>query len=203
MDSRIFNFRVGTKLRAIKFTIFLGIACIIVPSIFIIASILTNPWFTITANAFSDLGAVTANNRWIFNCGMIVSGSLIFLFALGLAEMSENKVEVIGSAFLMMTAFFLIFIGIFYEGTAPHFLFSVLFFSEAGLSVLTWGLGMVMERRYDAGIAMIALAIIGTLGSLLISFPSIALLESFGISIMFVWVIIVIALMKGRMWREL
>lgn len=202
MESRIFNVKIGTGRRTNLLTIYLGILSIIVPSAFIIASVMGNPWFSIMKNAFSDLGAVTANMQWVFNIGLIVSAAVVFAFAIGLIEISENKVQVTGSAFLVMTAIFLAMIGVFYEGTSPHFLFSVLFFAEAALSVLVWGLGLLVQRSYVPGTAMVAMSLAGAVISVTVKFPSIALLEAFGIIIMFVWVIMMVVLIKGRLWRE-
>ncbi len=105
----------------------------------ILLAISRNPWFVFTENAFSDLGAASANTPWVFNVGMIMTGIMIVLFGFYLQEVIINIVSRLGSVSMMVTGVFLMLIGLFPEGTIYHFRVSVGFFGSGALTVVDLG----------------------------------------------------------------
>ena len=101
-------------MKALDFKRFIsfGLASGIIFWIVTILSIAANPWFSLTKNAFSDLGASSANVPWIYNYGLIVAGGVALLYSVSLMDWSTNKVEVAGSAFMFIAGIFLALIGV-------------------------------------------------------------------------------------------
>ncbi|MCP8304885.1 MAG: DUF998 domain-containing protein [archaeon] len=91
-------------------------------------SIALSPWFSWTDNALSDLGV--SGVAPIFNSGLIVGGTLAFLFIVGLARMERaNRLGLLGSVVLMVSTLSLIGIGVFSEAFRPiHFYLAVALF---------------------------------------------------------------------------
>ena len=154
----------------------------------IFASIQRNPWFVFTEHAFSDLGGPIATDAWLFNNGMIITGLMIVLYGVYLVHESFNKPMTVGAAFLMITGVFLTFIGMFPSGTKHHYFVSVWFFTQADLSILAWGMGLIGEKKDGQGKLFVALGIMGPLLAVIIPWPSTAVVETFGILIMNIWV---------------
>ncbi len=60
-----------------------GLSSIIVPLIFIIASLKLSPWFSWYSNALSDLGHATMSSAApLFNLGLLTSGALLIVYAI-------------------------------------------------------------------------------------------------------------------------
>ncbi len=157
----------------------------------IFLAISRNSWFVFTENAFSDLGNPAANDPWIFNYGMMLNGLLVLLYGLYLVYVSFNKRGSVGGAFMMITGVFLILIGCFPEGTRHHTFVSYWFFIQGDLSILVWGLALIQERRWRReSWVFLLLSTLGPLGAVLIPWPSIAAVETYGILLMNTWVII-------------
>ncbi|BAB66611.1 DUF998 domain-containing protein [Sulfurisphaera tokodaii] len=173
-------------MRILKYT---GFISAILAWIIIFASISLNPWFNFTKNAFSDLGGPFAKDPWLYNYGLIVVSLFAFLYAVFLAKVNGNKILIIGSAFVMVAAIFLALIGIYHEGTYPHLFVSTWFFIQFDIAILTYGIGLLMERR-KLGIYMIILFIIANVVAGVIKWPSSATIEAWGISIIDIWVIL-------------
>ena len=160
----------------------------------ILLAISRNPWFVFTENAFSDLGAASANDPWLFNVGMILTGVMIVLFAVHLFEVSINKISRIGGASMALTGLMLMMIGFFPEGTPYHYMVSVWFFSQGALTVLIWGLALMREetwRKY--GQIFTVMGITGPIIAVIVPWPSTAVAEAYGILVLNIWV----ALMTG------
>lgn len=153
-----------------------------------------NPWFVFTENAFSDLGATSANDPWLFNMGMILTGVMIVLYAFHLLETSINKLSRVGGASMALTGLMLMMIGFFPEGTPFHYTVSVWFFSQGALTVLIWGLALIGEtpwRKY--GLIFTFMGIAGPIIAVIVRWPSTAVAEAYGILVLNLWV----ALMTG------
>lgn len=139
--------------------------------IVILISAYLNPWWSLTSQAFSYLGASGPNDPypWVYNyVGMVPSGLLILAFSYYLYRISRNRTEKIGSLHLTLAALLLVGIGIWHQGPGPyppgtsadlgqnlHDLFSAWFFLQALLAGLTWGVGLRKEQRRPLGLAMI------------------------------------------------
>jgi hypothetical membrane protein len=174
----------------LKFARFTGILAAIVFLVVIFASKCNNPWFTLTKHAFSDLGGPSAENPWIFNNGLEVTGLLALVYSITLIVESKNKVETVGGAFMFTAAIFLALIGLYPSGTPPHSFISTWFFAQADLAIATWGIGLVLRGRKSLGILSTAIGIFGPLSANAIRWPSTAALEAYGIFLIDVWVFI-------------
>lgn len=62
----------------------LGILSAVMAYPFIMVSIFLSPWFNFYDNALSDLGNIARNRSvaYVYNSGLIITGSLVSLFAL-------------------------------------------------------------------------------------------------------------------------
>jgi len=166
-----------------------GIVAAILAWLVIIASVSINPWFVFTKNAFSDLGGPAATDPWLYNYGLIAVAIFTFMYGAYLAAINEEKIEVIGSSFVMVASIFLALIGIFHEGTYPHVFVSTWFFVQFDIAILTCGIGL-LTRMKKLGISMILLFLVATLVAVVVPWPSAATIEAWGISAIDVWVII-------------
>lgn len=160
----------------------------------ILVSISRNSWFVFTENAFSDLGGPLARDPWIFNYGLILNGFLIILYGVYLVKVSFNKMSSIGGGSMIITGMVLILIGLYPEGTGLHYFVSIWFFTQADITILTWGLALIDKPDWrKRAILFLLLSTIGPIIAWVIPWPSIAVAEAYGIGIMNIWVI----LMRG------
>jgi hypothetical membrane protein len=117
-----------------------GISGIIAPPIaftLILLAIAYSPNFSWTENALSDLGVQERVTAVLFNTGLIISGVLAILFAIGLFTfLQENILGRIGASVFVLDAFALTAIGVFPENVELiHFYASVTFFALFPLSM--------------------------------------------------------------------
>lgn len=159
--------------------------------VFILASIQRNPWFVFTEHAFSDLGGSMATDAWLFSGGMMLTGLMIVAYGRYLVKVAFNKSTTVGAAFLMITGVFLALIGVFPSGSQHHYFVSVWFFAQADLSILAWGAGLHGGKQDRLGKLFIGMGILGPVLSYVVPWPSVAVVEAFGILIMNVWVALV------------
>jgi hypothetical membrane protein len=171
-----------------------GFAAVFVSWFFIATSIALNPWWIghFTTGALSELGTPSEQVRypWVYNLGLIITSFFAFIYSTSLAYLSSNKVQVVGSSFFMVSSLFLAMIGIFHGGTYPHVFVSTYFFVQADISIITWGVGLLLKDRNPA-ILMLLVGLLGPVLSQLIPFTSSAEVEVFGILLIDVWVFIV------------
>ncbi|ASJ00317.1 DUF998 domain-containing protein [Thermococcus gorgonarius] len=99
-------------------------------------------WWRLTDNAISDLGKVGLQHNWLLNVPLVLTAVLAIYYAAGLLEKARNKVEKVGIWVLVAGFVFLALIGIFPEGTSPHYYVSWGFFLTAGFGLLIAGVGM-------------------------------------------------------------
>ncbi len=141
-------------------------------------------WFRFLGNAFSDLGGSKAIHPEVYNVGLIVTGILLIIYSAYLYLVSEHKMETVGSAFAFIAGIFLMFIGIFHEGTKPHVFVSSWFFTQMDLSIIATGLGMML-RGLRMGKAILLIGILAPIIFIAIAlttgWPSVASGEAFGI----------------------
>ena len=142
-------------------------------------------WFRFLGNAFSDLGSNRAFHPEVYNVGLIITGILLIIYSAYLYLVSEHKMETVGSAFAFIAGIFLMFIGIFHEGTKPHAFVSSWFFAQMDLSIIATGLGMML-RGFKAGKAILGIGVLAPTAFIVIAFtvgwPSVASGEAFGIA---------------------
>lgn len=82
---------------------------------------------------------------------------------------------------MFVAGIFLSLIGLFPSSTKPHDFISLWFFIQIRLSLLPATLGMVKDRRIIHSLVLWVLIFVGPLGAIFIDWPSVALLEIFGV----------------------
>lgn len=151
----------------------------------ILLAISRNPWFVFTENAFSDLGAASANDPWLFNVGMILTGVMIVLYAVHLFEAGVNKLSRVGGTSMALTGLMLMMIGFYPEGTPYHYTVSVWFFSQGALTVLIWGLALIREKAWRKyGYIFTFMGLAGPIIAVIVPWPSTAVAEAYGILVL-------------------
>lgn len=168
---------------------YMGLAAAVLAWIVIAVSISVNPWFDLFEHALSDLGGPQASSPWIYNLGLIAVALVVLIYSIYLVYVSTNKMEVVGSAFLVIAAIFLALIGVFPAGTRPHTFVSTWFFIQMDLAIACWGIGLVLRGVIRVGYLFITLALVSPILALAIDWPSIAVQEIFGILIIDLYVV--------------
>jgi hypothetical membrane protein len=180
----------------IRFGIYIGVFAGFYVWVVILCCALTSSWWVFTQSSFSAFGTSSAyggsdTQPWIYNdAGMIPTGLMLMLFSLALTAYSKNKVQVMGSSFFFMAGAFLVLVGVYHGGTKPHDFVSEWFFIMAFISIITWGIGLLLGggRRY--GFAIVALAILSIMIAAVVNWPSVATAEAFGVAAIDVWLVL-------------
>lgn len=178
-----------------------GVAGAILAWVAIYFAINHNPWFVFTEHAFSDLGGPIAEDAEIFNNGLIVLGGLFILYALTLIWDANNKVETVGGAFALMAGIFLALIGVYPSGTSPHTFVSIWFFVQADVAITVWGIGILLSGWDVFGLVFTCIGIVGPLIAVVATWPSIAMVEAYGITLIDVWVVLMLRVHYVR-WKK-
>lgn len=110
----------------------------------VLLAVANSPWFNWTRNALSDLG-VRGFSSLLFNSGLVIGGTLMTVFALGLVEVMKGSVlGRLGAFILVLDGAFLTAIGIFPETFgAVHLYVSAAFFALIPPSLIPLGVAMV------------------------------------------------------------
>lgn len=162
-------------------------------SIFI--SICLHPWFSLTENAISDLGALNIKYNYILNYGLVTTGVLGFIYFLGLSNYIENWIWRLGIAITLLADIFLILIGVFPEGTPPHYPVSIGFFSIFAIALFTSSTALILKKNMIGWIFFIIDVIGVILGYLSLNiFNGAAVAEFIGIVIIVSWIYMTIYL---------
>ncbi len=130
-----------------------GILTPIIAFTCILTAIALYPQFSWTENALSDLGVVEGATSTIFNGGLVISGILALVFAVGVNNyLKESLTWRIGAFLFALDAIALMAIGAFPEHTAPHFPASLAFFALFPLAMLFIGTALIRkgERKMAA-----------------------------------------------------
>jgi len=161
---------------------FCGVVAAILAWIVIALAVSRNPWFNVFKHALSDLGDLKgANDPWIYNVGLIVTGVITCIYSLYIAYTSNNKVLVFASALLFVAGIFLALIGVYPAGTRPHTFVSTWFFIQMLLAIIAIAIGFTVEKALLHAAILWIISVIGPLGAILIKWPSVALQEIYGI----------------------
>ncbi len=149
-----------------------GVSGVLTPLIaftFILLAIACYPQFSWTENALSDLGVQEGATAVLFNTGLIVSGILAILFAIGLFRfLQENPFGRVGALVFVLDAFALTAIGVFPENVKPiHYYASVILFTLFPISMLFLGTAFLRTSNrklaFFTFIAAIVAAIVWTI----------------------------------------
>ncbi len=167
--------------------IYFGLVGSLVYWSFVLWSIAMNPWFSFWNNALSDLGAEKANDPWIYNIGLIIASPFVIVFSYYLISISENKMQAGGSLYMGISAIFLALIGVFHGGTRYHSLVTKCFFIQFFLGAIIFGMSTIGCMR----IATLVIIILMVLGVFVV-WPSVAMVETYYISLIMLFNIFVI-----------
>jgi len=142
-----------------KVLIYSGLFSPIVAYTFIFSAIISAKTFSWTNNALSDLGIPDPWNNYmvplLFNTGLIISGLLFSLFAIGFILSRKSLLGKVGGVFLFLDAISLMFIGVFPENIFEwHFFFSVMFFTLLPITL------MILTAEFYVNMKNIDLALI-------------------------------------------
>lgn len=157
--------------------------------------------FQFIGNALSDMGRVGLEKNYVFNGGLILSGITGTVFALFLSSRLVGHEKIPGGVFIG-AALFLICIGLFPEGTGPHFFFSVGFFLLSLVSIL--GLGVLfLKRKKHIGIFSIAGALLSTFFAFVPRWEGVAIPEAIGAFFICCWMIVLACLLwRNNIWNQ-
>lgn len=172
---------------------FTGLLAVLLGWCTIALSLLRNPWFRVFEHALSDLGGLSATDPWIYSTGLMVTGSMASLYALYLAYTSRSKASVYASSFLFIAGVFLVLIGVFPSGTRPHVFVSTWFFVQTWMAMATSTVDFLIRREKVPGFTLLILTVLGPTLALVIDWPSVALLEIYGVVIINVYIAVLTA----------
>lgn len=169
--------------------IWFGIIALVSIVAWIAMAWLVNPWFDFYTGALSALGSPGATDPWIYNVGLMFTAVLIVVYSAGLMLYNRNRIEDIGSSFLIVAAVFLALIGIYHGGTYPHDFVSTWFFIQADMAIFVWGIGAFFHRKI-MGVYSVGIGLMATIIAYGLNWPSSAELETFGTSAIALWVVL-------------
>ncbi len=153
------------------------------------AILINRSWWRLTDNAISDLGKLGLPHNWVLNVSLVVSAIMAIYYAVGLVGEVSNTVEKLGVGVLIVGLAFLALIGLFPEGTSPHYYVSWGFFVFSSLGFLITGIGMGLSGEKELAVFSIALFTVGWTLALWAkkSFPGIAPAEFVGVFGVIAW----------------
>lgn len=140
------------------FTPLIAFACILL-------AIAHSPRFSWTENALSDLGVQQGVTAVLFNSGLVISGLLTLVFALGLSMCLRGKIlGKIGAFILVLDALALTAIGVFPENVKPlHLYASVAFFVLFPTSLFFIGTALLQMSQTNLGLFTFSVAVVAAL----------------------------------------
>jgi len=166
-----------------------GFLAPIVAFVAIAIAIAAHPWFSFTENAISDLGAMSVEDNYILNNGLIIAGILAVIFSYGLYKDQKSALGKLGVIIFIIASISLILIGLFPEDfkIPIHYPASVSFFVLGSFGILI--VGLADERRWF-GAFSITLFSIGWILALvcLAIFNGVAIPELIGAVAISLWV---------------
>jgi hypothetical membrane protein len=172
--------------------------------IFYLVAIILTPWYEFGGHYLSDLGV--GEGAWAFNAGVVIAGFLAIPFSIGLwYTLRPGWLPLIGSVVGIVTGILLMCVGIFTEHYGGlHFLVSGLFFAFAAFFqiILAWPLIQNPKTKaVGSAVTIMMLISVFTLGGI----PPIPLplLETIAIFEIWVWTLVVAALMLFINTREI
>jgi len=147
-------------------------------AIIVVISVLINPYFDISMDAFSDLG-LSIHWGYIFNKGlMYISSPLALLMSIYMIIKADSKTRTVGSTFLLFSGIMLFFIGKFPADTFYHDFIAYAYFYSFFFGAVLWGID-----RFPDFVLSISISILFIIGQK-IDFPSIAYAELYMFALM-------------------
>jgi len=167
----------------IRYLRYSGLLAFVIAYVFILASILINPWFNLFKNALSDLGRLGLENSYVFNAGLILAALIALTYIPSLLNFFKSRVGYMSTGVFFVAILHLLLVGVFPEGTKPHGLVSYEFFALMTLSLLMIGISLITERLSRYGLFFLVIFVLSVGGSFLVKWPSTALLELYNIAL--------------------
>jgi hypothetical membrane protein len=158
----------------------------------IILSIHMTPWFDIYKNALSDMGTPDSPSRNIFNNGLIFTGIIALSLPIFASLSSRSRWGQASAGVFLLAVIHLILIGIYPEGTGPHYYVSVEFFVLKWIGALFYSIGLLSSGRKGIGALGTLLFFLFLSLAFLIHWPSIGLLEITSISLFTIWAFVTV-----------
>lgn len=140
-----------------------GIGSQVVALISLLAAISTSPWFSWTENYLSVLG-VNGSATTVFNFGLILTGLLSFIFAIGLEKtfLSGRLLGRLGIISLVLGSAALSAMGIFPRTTGiPHNCASLAFFVFISLAIFLIGIMIITSHKIWGVLSLTVVILIG------------------------------------------
>ncbi|KLO24406.1 DUF998 domain-containing protein [Marinitoga sp. 1155] len=168
-----------------------GLLSIIIFFIFTSVSIFINKnWWNILNYTFSKLGKpALALSPWIFSVGVIIGGIFMSIHGFLVISHSENKLKIVGGSYVILSGIFMILSGVFSDGTKSHDFIALSTFLFFYTGNLLYGLGSYDKKIRNCFITIFIAAIVGLL---LPIWPSLGILEVYGLSLVVIECILII-----------
>jgi len=152
-------------------------------------------WWSLTDNAISDLGKVNLPYNWVMNVSLVVAAILGIYYAIGLFKEAKHPTMKLGICIFILGLVFLAGIGIFPEGTSPHYYVSWGFFITASLGIMVAGIGLYLGGEKQLGVITAIILVFSWILALwaMKVFKGVAVSEFIGIFGMITWHYMVLA----------
>lgn len=177
-----------------------GPAGIAVAALGIFGAILLAPWFELTTNALSDLGAAGEPTAPLFNGGLILGGVLGIAFSGRVWLAATNAARRLGVALFAVGFVNLALVGVFALPADPHTPVAVAFFLSFTYGLFVHGSGDVLAGDRRRGLASIWLAVVHLTGWLVFAaapFDGLAIPELVGSATLAGWVLLTFRAVRG------
>ena len=148
------------RLMVIKLARIAGFVGPLIAYSFIGISIYINPWFSLKGHALSELGdpgKKITNYPWFYNLGLIISGFLTALFALGLLIKGRGLIERGSSLLVLIGSISLSLIGFFPSGTPLHVPVTATFYLLTSIGLLLFAMGLLRKDLIPALIMILTM----------------------------------------------
>ncbi len=185
------------SLKLSKLTCYLGLVAYVTGVITIGVAIAINPWFNVWNDALSDMGRVGLSVAWVFNTGLMVTAVIAAAYATCLVKVFRNSLTHLAAGVYLVAVANLFLVGVFPEGTKPHWTVSYEFFFLMIFTYLLNAPALWLEGLKRHALVNLALFALGLGGSIVISWPSIATLELYNIALMGVWYVTMFSAVKA------
>ncbi len=164
-----------------------GIASLALGVLTIAASLIANPWFSVWRGALSDLGRVGLSTAWIFNSGLIASSITASTYVYCLIKSFRKSVTMVSAGIYLTAVAHLTLIAVFPEGTPQHWTLSYEFFLMMYAVYAAFTASLAAEGLGRHALLSASALAAGLIPSVIIEWPSTALLEIYNIAVMGYW----------------
>ncbi|ACS34364.1 DUF998 domain-containing protein [Thermococcus gammatolerans] len=153
------------------------------------AILIHRSWWRVTENAISDLGKIGLSYNWVMNLGLIISASLGLYYISGLWKELKGALQRMGVVVFAIGLIFLAGIGLFPEGTGPHYYVSWGFFVACSIGMLLIGIGLYFQGEKTLGLLAFAIFTVGWILALWAKshFRGVAVAEFVGVFGIVIW----------------